>query len=412
MDFADELPRMPFEQNCVLDIPPTLRRLQAEGPITRVRTPAGDVAWLVTGYDEVRVLIADEQLGRSHPCPERAARISGSALLGGPMGNYETEQADHTRMRKLLAPAFSARRMRALRERVDLLVSELLDRMAGLTPPADLHEHLSVPLPVLVICELLGVPYDDRAEFRAWSDGSTTLDDAEGAAAAFGELVAYMRRLVERKRIEPGQDLISDMISANDEARLGEGGFGANPPGEPDLGDDGIAFLACGLLFAGHETTLTRIDLGLLLLLTNAGQRAELLRDPSLLPGAVEEILRLAAPGDSGLPRYAHADIDIACVTIQTGDLVLLSPTVANRDPLVFDAPERFDIRREPNPHIAFGYGGRFCLGAHLARIELQAVFRVLFERFPTLDLAVPLSELRLRRELMVGGLAGLPVTW
>jgi len=330
------------------------------------------------------------------------------------MGNSETEKADHARMRRLLAPSFTARRMRSLRERIDVLVGELLDRLAELTPPADLHEHLSVPLPVLVICELLGVPYEDRATFRAWSDGAGLVNDRDRAAAAFGELIAYMHQLIERRRTDPGEDVISDLIAADAAAGAAAGGAAAaGAAGEDDrLTELGIAQLAAGLLFAGHETTVTRIDVGTLLLLSNPGQRDALLRDPALVPGAVEEILRLAAPGDTVLPRYAHADVEIAGVTIRVGEAVLLSPDIANRDSHAFAEPDEFDIARDANPHLGFGYGARFCVGASLARVELQAVFGALFQRFPTLDLAVPVSELPFRRELVTGGLAALPVIW
>jgi cytochrome P450 len=424
MDFAEDVPRMPFGRDGILDISPTLRRLQQEGPITRVRTQAGDLAWLVTRYEEARALFTDARLGRSHPGGGRAARISGSALLGGPIGNYETEKADQTNMRKLLVPAFSARRMRALRERVDLLVSELLDGIAAQTPPADLHEHLSVPVPVLVICELLGVPYEDRALFRALSDDVGLLTDRARAAAAFGELIEYMRGLMKRKRDEPGEDVISDLVAVIDGARTGAAGpmrpfridamsAAGKALDSADSAELGMAQLSAGLLFAGHETTMSRIDMGVLLLLAHPGQRAALLDDPALLPGAVEEILRMSVFGSGVLPRYAHADIEVAGVTITAGEAVLFSPALANRDPRVFDMPDSFDVTRDDSsPHLAFGYGPRFCIGASLARVELQAVFGALFQRFPTLELAVPMSQLRQRSDILTGGVAELPVTW
>jgi cytochrome P450 len=398
----DDLPRMPFERTGVLDIAPALRELQARQPIIRVRTPAGDLAWLVTRHELARTLFADQRLGRSHPGGSRAAQITGAALLGGPMGEYETEKADHAAMRRVLAPSFSARRIRSLRDRIDGLVRELMDRMADLGPPADLHERLSVPLPVLVICELLGVPYEDRAEFRAWSDDVGVVNDPDRAAAAYTALVAYMRGLIERKRKEPAEDVISDLV-----ATVGAAGTAAGPEA-----DDGIAQMAAGLLFAGHETTVTRIDVGTLLLLTHPRQRMALRRDPGLAPRAVEEILRVAAPGDTALPRYAHTDIEIGDVVIRMGEAVLLLPMIANRDPDVFTAPDDFDITREPGPHLAFGYGPRLCVGASLARAELVAVFSTLLRRFPWLDLATGVEQLRVRRDQLTGGIAELPVTW
>lgn len=394
---SNNLPHLPFPRPGVLDIAPLYHTLQASVPITPVRTPAGDVAWLVTGYLEVKALFSDPRLGRSHPDPQHAARISQAAFLGGPMGNAATEAADHTRMRRLLTPAFSARRMHALRAHVADLVETLLDQLAEQTPPADLHEALSFPLPALVICELLGVPYAERDQFRGWSAGAANVTDREAATAALGQLVSYMHRLIAHKRAHPGQDVISDLLTTQDQCHYG---------------DDQIAGLAAMLLFAGHETTVTRIDYGTLLLLTHPDQRAALHRDPELVAGAVEEILRVAAPTSGGMPRYAHEDIDIGGVTIRTGDAVLLSGVVANRDPAAFADPDRFDITRTPNPHLSFGHGPRFCIGAGLARLELHAVFTALPQRLPTLELAVPLDQLQLRGDLITGGLTALPVTW
>jgi pentalenolactone synthase len=393
---ATPLPALPFEQPMPLTVAPLLHALQAERPITRVRTPVGDEAWLVTRYDEVKALLGDSRLGRSHPDPEHAPHFSDSILFGGPMEPYETEQVDHAQMRALLTPFFSAKRMHALRPRVEELVDQLLDALAAQTPPVDLHEALSFPLPVLVICELLGVPYEDREQFRAWSTDIADLHDRERARAALYRLIAYMGELVARKRARPEDDVISGLCAA-------EGG---------QLPDAHIAFLAAMLLFAGHETTVVRIDMGTLLLLTNPDQRQSLLRTPELVTSAVEEILRASDTGSGGLPRYAHADIEIGGVRIRAGEAVLLSLGAANHDDRAFAAPDSLDIGRQSNPHLAFGYGPRFCIGAPLARIELRAVFARLIPRFPTLRLAVPIEQVRVRSELLTGGLAELPVTW
>jgi cytochrome P450 len=393
---ACPLPVMPFAQPGLLEVEPVVRDLQARCPVSRVRTPAGDEAWLVTRYAELKHLLGDPRLGRSHPDPANAPRYSESILNGGPVGKHETEKTDHARMRRVLTPFFSARRIEELRPRVEALVDELLDALAAETPPVDLHRALSVPLPVLVICELLGVPYEDRDRFRKWTDGMADPDDAEKAHAAMGSLVGYMRELVVRKREEPGDDVISGLCEAED------GG----------LTDDEVAFFAAVLLFAGHVTTVTRIDAGTVLLLTNPGEREALLRDPSLVEPAVEEILRASTTGDFNLLRYARADVDAAGATIRAGEAVLLMIEAANKDEHVFSDPERFDVTRRPNPHVAFSHGPRFCIGAPLARLELQAVFARLFSRFPTLRLAVPVDRLRLVHDLIVNGFPELPVTW
>jgi pentalenolactone synthase len=391
------LPVLPFDRPNILDPAPLFRVLQADQPVARVRTPAGDLAWLVTRYEDVKTLLADDRLARSHPAPDRAARFSSSPFLGGPVGNYDTELADHALMRKLITPAFSARRMAGVKPRVQGLVDGLLDRLERMAPPVDFHEEFSFPLPVLVICELLGVPYEDREQFRVWSDEAANLWDESKALTALKDLAAYLAGVIQEKRRNPGEDAISDLVARDN------GG---------QLSDEAIIRLSIGLLFAGHETTVARIDFGTLLLLSNPDQRQALQRDPELADGAVEEILRVAAPSHGALPRYARADIEIGDVAIRAGDLVVLGMQAANRDPAAFPDPDRFDIQRGENGHVAFGFGHHFCIGASLARVELQTVFGTLFRRFPGLRLAVPIDQLRLRSDLLTGGLTALPVVW
>jgi pentalenolactone synthase len=309
-------------------------------------------------------------------------------------------------MRRLLTPAFSVKRMASLRSRVQELLDGLLDDMARRTPPVDLHETVSFPLPALVICELLGVPYGDRRDFSRWSEEAGRTDDADRSREGLTALWTYMTTLVERKRGQPAEDVISDLIAASEQ--------------DPEaLPANDVAELAAGLLFAGHETTVTAIDRGVLLLLTNAAQREALKRDPTMAAQAVEEILRVPHPvsGPSqtrpgGIPRWASADIELGGTTIPAGDMVLLSVESANVDERTFACPEAFDVTRKDNPHLTFGHGPHFCLGAPLARIELQAVFGTLLGRFPTLRLAVPVEELRPRQGMLTGGIAELPVTW
>ncbi|HEV7829763.1 MAG TPA: cytochrome P450 [Pseudonocardiaceae bacterium] len=374
--------------------------------IQRVTTPTGDPAWLVTDYDDVKALLADPRLGRSHADPEHAPRVSRSAIFGGPMGHPSTEAVDHARTRRLLAPAFSARRMARLRPRVAAIITGLLDAMACQAHPVDLHESVSFPLPALVICELLGVPYADREDFRRWSDDAAHLTDAARSQAGLMKLWDYMHALVKQKKAEPGDDVISDLAAA--------------AAADPELADDGIAGLCAGLLFAGHETTVTAIDRGVLLLLTHPEQADELRHDPALIDPAVEEILRSWMPMRTsgtaeqvaGLPRYANSDFTFGGVTIRTGELVMLGLHWANLDEQRFPEPDQFDVHRASNPHMTFGHGPRFCVGAPLARIELQTLFPALLSRFPTLRLAVPIEALRGRDELLTGGLIELPVTW
>ncbi|MET9000388.1 cytochrome P450 [Amycolatopsis sp. NPDC004169] len=402
MTATTETPHLPFERPNVLDIAPLFEVLRRQGPVVAVTTPAGDPAWLVTGFEQVRAAFTDPRFGRSHPAPEEASALSEAAILSRPQGDHETEHAEHARMRRMLVPAFSANRIRRLAGHVQELADGCFDAMEEARDgegPVDLHEHLSFPLPVLVICELLGVPSEDRETFRVLSDRMGRMDIGGGADAAFEEFTAYMSRLAAVKRRDPGQDVVSDMVRAQAD--------------DPSFGDDDVARLAAGLLFAGHETTSNRIDLGVLYLLTDLARRDALAADPEgRVHGVVEEILRLAAPSGLGVLRYAHDDVELGGVTIARGDAVVLALGAANRDPAVFPAAGTFDAERKPNSHVSFAYGGWFCIGASLARTELRVVFGSLFRRFPGLRLAVGVDELRIRANRVTGGVDRVPVLW
>lgn len=383
--------QLPFEQAHPLEAAPLLRQLQQDGVVHRVRTAVGDEAWMVTGYQEVRRLLTDDRLGTSHPDPARAAR-PGRSLLGGPRGNYDTEQADNARMRSLVQPHFSAKRMRALRPRVEELTTALLTDLAEKGSPADLHQALALPLPIQVICELLGVPYADRDQFRGWSEAAGDTGDRARAEHGLHELFGYGQQLVASKRKQPGDDFIS---------RLCAGG----------IADDEVAMLSMGLLFAGHETTVVAIDLGVLCVVANPAQQARI-NDRGRISAVIEEILRAPGSSGGGLCRYARTDLQIGEVTVRAGELVLLATRAANHDAAVFADPDLFDVTRQGPAHLAFGHGAHYCLGAPLARIELEAVFSQLPARFPRLRLGVPVGQLRLRRHTLTGGLMELPVEW
>jgi cytochrome P450 len=377
---------------------------EATERIHKVTTPVGDPAWLVTRYDLVRSLLADTRLGRTHPEPERASRFSESAFLGQPWpGDPEEERADHIRFRRLLARSFSARRMERLRPRIMAITTEMLDAMEAMSPPVDFHQAVSYPLPVLVICELLGVPYEDRDDFGRWSEDVARMDIGEQSAAGLQSLFVYMQALIERKREEPGHDVISDLLAAQESS---------------GMSDMEVAQTSAGLLFAGHITTVNAIDHGVFLFLTHPDQREALERDPSLVPLAVEEILRYRDPvqserrANAGLPRWASADIEIDGVTIPAGDLVLLSLDAANSDEATFPNACSFDTGRVDNPHVTFGHGYRYCMGAPLARMELESVFGTLFKRFPALELAVSPQEVVRRTNMLAGGFESMPVRW
>jgi pentalenolactone synthase len=391
-------PQLPLNRPNPLEVAPLYRVLRREAPLARVTTPAGDPAWLVLGYDEVKQILGDRRFGKSHPEPERAARVSQSAVLVGNT-NYETEQHDHTRLRKLLTPAFSAPRMRRLTQHIQELTDHCLDDMAAAGAPADLHEKLAFPLPALVISELLGVPPEDRTHFGGLSKRIGILDDAEIAQTAMAEFIDYTHHLATAKRANPGPDVISDLVAAQAD--------------DPTFTDYDVARLAAGLLFAGHETTAGRIDFGVLWLLADLSRRDAFVADPDgRVQSTVEEILRMSAPSGLGPLRYAHEDAEIGGITIARGDLVLISNDAANRDGTVFADPEEFRPDRKPNLHLTFGHGIHPCVGANLARTELRVVFPALFRRFPTLRLAADLDDITLLTSQVAGGVDRVLVHW
>lgn len=397
-------PQLPFQWPNALEPPRQYAELRQQGPVVPVTTPAGDPAWLVTTFDAAREVFRDSRFGRSHPEPEKASRISDAAIQGGPTGDIETEERNHRRMRRMLAPAFSAQRMRMLGDHIRELADGCLDDMAAAHDahpdrPVDLQELLALPLPVLVICELLGVPYEDRATFRSLSERISMFDGAGDAQVARAEFHVYTSALAQAKRHNPGPDVISDMVAVQAD--------------DPTFTDDDLAQLAAGLIFAGHETTSTRIALGTLFLLSDPSRRDRFAADPDgQVDATVEEILRLSGTSGTGLLRYAHDDVVISGVRIGKGDAVLVAIDSANRDASAFDAPEDFDPTREPNVHVAFGYGAHVCLGANLARTELRTVFPLLFRRFPAMRLARGVDDIPVRANHVAGGVVGVPVTW
>ncbi|MFI6866167.1 cytochrome P450 [Nocardia sp. NPDC050406] len=361
-------------------------------PIRHVVTEVGDDAWLVTGHTAVRQMFADLRLGRSHPTPDTAPRRSSSVLFGGPLGNFETELEDMAWRRSLLTPLFSPTRIRALRPRLEALASRLVDDMVEHGAPVDFQTVFANQFPVLAICELMGVPGDERERFCEWSDA--VLDERDGTRSrqARSDLFTYSQGLIQRKRRNPGDDVFS---------RLSE---------VEGIDDATVAGLGMVLLVAGQETTIKAIGSGLLTLLQHPAQWQKLVDGPELIPGAVEELLRVL--NDIEFVRYPRSDLDIGGITVRAGDLVLLDMGSANRDPEVFPEADRFDVSRANGAHLSFGFGHRYCTGAPLARLELQVALRQLVTRLPTLRLAVDPDSLTTRGELVTKRLTSLPVAW
>nr|WP_052477738.1 cytochrome P450 [Kibdelosporangium sp. MJ126-NF4]CEL13628.1 putative cytochrome P450 hydroxylase [Kibdelosporangium sp. MJ126-NF4]CTQ99314.1 putative cytochrome P450 hydroxylase [Kibdelosporangium sp. MJ126-NF4] len=356
--------------------------------VRRMRTPTGDQAWQLGGHAEVRQWYTDRRLGLTHPAPESAARFGEHPLEGpSPLYSHDDEHAEHQAVRALLQPFFGGRRLRALREPVRALVAELLDELAGRTPPVDLHATLSAPLSARVLCALLGVPYADRDLLRKLVD---RMDEPDAPGQA--DLTDYLTELAQRATGD-GEDVLSGLRAAG-------------------LSTEDTAGMATMLLFAGYDSVAVTVDDGVRLLSRHRDQW-ELLRDrPELAPGAVEEVLRLGDSSGFGFPRYARQDVQIDGTAVRRGDAVLLDTTLANVDPAAFAEPERFDVTRTPNPHLSFGHGPWHCIGAPLARLELTEVFTALPARFPQLRLAVAEDELAMVGGTFTARVRELPVTW
>jgi pentalenolactone synthase len=288
--------------------------------------------------------------------------------------------------------------MQVLKERVQGIVDMLLDDMERQERPVDLHASFSGLLPAHVICELLGVPFADRDKFTRWVHALDNVHDAERSAAAYLDLANYMRQTIEAKRATPGEDVISDLIAAEREW---------------ELTPDDMILCSVGLMFGGYRGPANTINHGIVFLLLNPDQKDLIIADPSLIPTATEELLRFLPLGSRfGLLRYARTSVTIGGVTIKPGDAVLLMNSVANRDPSVFEDPDRLDVTRRDNPHLAMGGGMQYCLGASLARVQLNVAFTTLFQRYPTLRLAEPVANLELSTDQLAERLIRVPVTW
>ncbi|MFC4587958.1 cytochrome P450 [Sphaerisporangium corydalis] len=391
MTFPPETP-VPFEPA------PVFRELRGRCPVAPVRLPTGDHAWLVTGHADNRALLADVRLSRAAAAAPGAPRARAIPLERDSMTTMDPPE--HTRLRGLVMRAFTARRVERLRPRVEEHVAALLDTMAGAGSTGDVVAGLARPLAITVICELLGVPKEDREGFQEWSETYLAVTGAtpEAMREAGDLLKGFLGELVEAKRREPADDLLSALAAAGDDERLS--------PSE-------LVTLGVTLLVAGYETAANLISGAVFALLRHPEQLALLRSDPAVLPDAVEELLRytpLAVTG--GTIRVAVADVPLGGTVVKAGEAVLPATTSANRDPAVFDRPDELDLTRRPNPHLAFGHGPHHCLGAQLARLELGAALAGLLGRFPDLRLAAPVEEIPWARSKMIRGPQSLPVAW
>ncbi|MFF0473856.1 cytochrome P450 [Streptomyces sp. NPDC004284] len=373
------------------DPPAELTEARAHGPISRYTHPGGIPGWLVTGYDLVRSVLADPRFSSR----KDLMNVVDFALPPAPPGEFLLmDEPQHGRYRKPLVGKFTARRMRLLTERVEQITADRLDAMEAAGPSADLVTAFAKPIPTIVICEILGVPYEDRDSFQEQIDkfmnGETGDEDLMAAYTATQE---YLARLVAAKRANPTDDILSELTDS-------------------DLTDEELKGISLILLAAGFDTTANMLSLGAFALLRNPGQLAALRADPALVDGAVEELLRYLTVAKSFM-RTALEDVELGGVTIEAGTTVVLSYHTANHDPERFADPHALDLRRDAGGHLAFGHGIHLCLGAQLARVEMRVAFAALFRRFPTLRLAVPAEEVALRPETAdIYGVKSLPVTW
>lgn len=395
-----EAPSYPFAWEPPMQVPQALQGLHDKSAV-QVTLPSGDKALLVTRYRDVRSLFADHRLSRNIARPD-AARISAdNDLFTNP--HIDPDPPKHTQVRSLVTRAFTARRIEGLRPVAQEITDELLDAMEAGPRPAELNEAFAFPLPIRVICKLLGIPPEDRSHFRASVDGFLSVSKLppEEVAKARGDLFRYLAELIESKRAEPGDDLISALIKVRDED-------------DNRLNDHELHFWVTGLLIAGYVTTASQIGTGTAVLLHHPELVKEIRNDWSLVPSAVEELLRTQIMGSSvGTLRYAIDDIPLTDGSVITkGTSVLLSEEAANMDPEVFDRPFEIDIRRTENHHMTFGAGLHYCVGAALARMELQVATESLLRRFPDLRLAVPGDQLPRALGGFMEGFTEVPVEW
>ncbi|MET8424560.1 cytochrome P450 [Nocardia sp. NPDC004860] len=386
----------PVVRSCPFSLPAEYRELREQDPVAHVTLPDGIDGWLITRYADVRAVLSD---------PRFSSRRRG--VTGNHRGSQEIpppppgwfifmDAPEHSRLRKMLTGRFTVRRMRELTPAVERIVADHLDAMAAATGPVDLVQDFALPIPSLVICELLGVPYADRAEFQHNSATLLRLGaPAEEVAQAQLELNQLIHRLAVQKRTEPGDDILSALVR------------------DGDLTDEELAGIGVLLLVAGHETTANMIALSTLCLLRDPAQLALLRAEPEHADAVVEELLRFLSVIQFGIRRTALADVEVGGQLIPAGGTVVAHLPAANRDPELFpDHPENLDLLRPHRPHVAFGFGIHQCIGQQLARLELRIALTALFERFPELRLAVPLEAVPMRDEMVVYGVHELPVTW
>ncbi|MEU1284476.1 cytochrome P450 [Kitasatospora sp. NPDC005856] len=387
----------PHSSGCPFGPPPAYSEAAATGPVTRAELPDGDLCWLVTGFAEVRTVLSDRRFSADIRHPAFPLLVAGARKLITDNPDFlRLDDPEHARQRRMITGEFLVKRVEALRPEIQRIVDEVLDRMTAGRTAADLVTDFALPVPSLVICLLLGVPYEDHDRFQSLSRTMLSRESTvEQLREAQEEVRDYLRDLTARKRAQPEDDALS-RLAARD-----------------DLTPDDVAGMGVLLLIAGHETTANMISLSTALLLERPEQIPGL-ADPATLPGAVEELLRLLTIVHTGLPRVALEDVELGGVTVRAGEGVMAMLSTANRDEAVFGgaghrATDELDLDRDARRHLAFGFGVHQCLGQPLARAELQIALETLFRRLPGLRLT---GEREFRTESFIYGMRSLPVTW
>jgi cytochrome P450 len=397
---APETPLLPATRpaGCPFDPPEEYAVLRDSEPMSKVRCPGGMDAWLVTRYEDVRAVLADRTMSSRGASSVHVSTDRDPYEAVSPGSIIQLDGKDHSRLRKMVIAEFTARRVEAMRPYIQELVEQHIDTMLAKPGPADLVTDFALPIPSLVICELLGVPYADRGLFQQHSSVlvSTDADQAQ-TAHAIQELVGYLMVLFTDKQKNPQDDLFSRLIARGAAA------------GDP-LSMEELTMLGLNLLVAGHETTANMIALSTLVLLDHPERRDVLLAGPER---AVEELLRYLSVVQFGVLRYATADVRLGDHEIKAGEWLVAALNSANRDENLFPRGEELDFAREaPRTHVAFGFGAHQCIGQQLARVELQESLLRLFRRIPDLRLAIPREDLRYRHNTLVYGVRELPITW
>ncbi|MFE4518769.1 cytochrome P450 [Kitasatospora sp. NPDC056783] len=398
MTATDDGPRAyPFGPTHRLDIDPELAAVCGRQPVLRVRLPFGGDGWLVTRHADVRTVLADPRFSRAEAVGDHVPRTVSAGLPRTSM--LSMDPPDHTRLRRRVANPFTVRRVEAMRPRAQEIVDDLLDAMIDSGSPADLTTSLTWPLPVTMICELLGVPVSDRDRFNSWVDGLLTLSDPELSDRDRGHLNDYLAGLIAERRAHPTSDLLGELASVEDE--------------ESRLTDEELVSLGVSLLSAGQEATANQIGNFVYTLLAQPELWRQLVADPGLIPDAVEELSRIVPiSATAGFTRIALEDVELGGQTIRAGDAVVAELGLANRDPEVFEDPHLIDFHRTAAPHVTFGHGIHHCLGAQLARMELRTAIESLVRRLPNLRLAVAPERIDWRMERLIRGAEALPVAW